>query len=118
MEANPPFNANKDDNLINRRLILLKRKVFVFPTSKADQEFFEVRILAYLMGLDKESLSKSCWDMVWVRNNFGESSKYLYFNERTQKLYLDINFFEWAKLTCQLMNEELKLKANNDENNS
>jgi hypothetical protein len=113
-----PFNANKDDNIINRRLALFKRRVFIFDTSRADEKYFRTRIQNYLMGRDKGSLSKTCWDMIWIRNNEGITSKYLYFNERAQKLYLDHDFFEWAKLTCQLMNEQFKLIEANNETDS
>lgn len=93
--------------LVGSRLLSLHKKVFVFDSSPADELMFRKAILEYLLGKREDSLSQTMWLEVWERNEQGKFGKYTYFNERIQKVYLDRDFFEWCKTTCQLMNEEL-----------
>lgn len=81
-----------------------RKKIFIYDSSSADEMYFKTRIINYLNDKDEPTLTKVCWDMTWIRNNEGKFSKYLYFNERHQRLYLDYDFWEWAKATCQLLN--------------
>lgn len=89
------------------RLLSLHKKVFVFDSSSADELIFRKAILEYLLGKREDSLTQTMWFEVWERNEQGKYGKYTYFNERIQKVYLDRDFFEWCKIICQLMNEEL-----------
>lgn len=93
--------------LVGSRLLSLHKKVFVFDSSPADELMFRKAILEYLLGKREDSLTQTMWLEVWERNEQGKFGKYTYFNERIQKVYLDRDFFEWCKITCQLMNEEL-----------
>lgn len=91
-----------------RKLKRLRRRVFTFSSSSADEKIFTQKILDYLQDKTEfDSLHKLLWHWTWVRNDEGKFSKYLYFNERIQKLYLDRDFYAWAKLICQMLNEEL-----------
>jgi hypothetical protein len=110
------FIVDAENNIIRRRIKKLVKHVFVFESSRADKKYFEERIFHYLNGKsDFESLSKETWDMVYQRNDEGKTSRYLYFNERMQRLYLDREFWDWVKLTCKLMSSELTKLNNNDE---
>ena len=69
---------------------------FNFTSSEADEKFFRKAIYNYLRN-PKNGFREMLWYAVYERNNKGETSNYLYFNERNQKLYLDNKFFDWAK---------------------
>lgn len=43
-----------------------------------------------------KSFTDLLWHITWLRNDKGKTAKYLYFNDHTQKLYLDRNFRDWA----------------------
>lgn len=84
---------------VSKRLRALERRVFTFDSSKADLAYFKQRITDWCKEPEYTiSLTKLCWEMTWERNNEGRTCKYLYFNERSQRLYLDNDFFEWVKL--------------------
>lgn len=103
-EQIPPLALNPD---VISRLSKLRKKVFVFDSSEADEKAFKQRIVDYLEGKAEHTLTKTLWYIVWERNEKGLYGKYTYFNEYVQRVYLDKNFFEWAKLMCQILNEEL-----------
>lgn len=99
------YEMSEDDEIMLNRL---RRKVFIYAKSDEDELYFRQRIASFLQ--DKEgykTFTEVCWNMVWIRNNEGTMSNYLYFNDRSQKLFLDRTFFEWVKLVCRLINEEL-----------
>ena len=84
---------------VSKRLRALERRVFTFDSSKADMAYFKQRISDWLKeDTYTMSLTQLCWDMTWQRNDEGRTIKYLYFNERVQKCYLDRDFFEWVKI--------------------
>lgn len=107
MQPNEPRQPALRQADVSRRLLSLHKKVFVFDSSKSDELMFRKAILDYLLGKREDSLTQTMWLEVWERNEQGKFGKYTYFNERIQKVYLDRDFFEWCKITCQLMNEEL-----------
>lgn len=100
----PPLALNPD---VISRLSKLEKKVFVFDSSEADKKAFKQRIVDYLESKADDTLTKTIWNIVWERNDEGRYLKYCDFNEYRQRVYLDKNFFEWAKLMCQILNEEL-----------
>lgn len=93
---------------VSSRLSKLRKKVFTFATSEKDEKYFINRITNYLLDKDKSTLSEVLWDATWIRNDKGKFCKYLYFNEYIQRLYLDRDFFEWAKLMCNILENELE----------
>ena len=107
VEVASSVHHHKGNALVGSRLLSLQKKIFVFDSSPADELMFRKAILEYLLGKREDSLTKTMWLEVWERNEQGKFGKYTYFNERIQKVYLDKDFFEWCKITCQLMNEEL-----------
>lgn len=100
--------------IVSSRLSVLLECVFVYSESKSDERYFKERIVNYLKGKDEPTLTKTMWNACWVRNDKGLRSKYLYFNEYNQRLYLDKDFWEWCKLYCQLADCELKKIINNE----
>lgn len=85
----------------------LKRKVFTFDTSEADERAFKQEIANYLQGNAEQTLTKTLWGIVWERNEKGKYGKYTFFNESSQKVYLDWDFFKWATIICSILNVEL-----------
>lgn len=80
----------------------LEGKVFVYDSSAADRRYFINELTRWVRrdgGIS--SLTQCCWHMTWVRNNEGRTSKYLFFNERTQRLFLDRHFFEWVTIVVK-----------------
>ena len=94
---------------VSSRLLSLHKKVFVYDSSEADEKFFRQRIVDYLNGKAEDTLTKTMWYAVWERNDGGKTLMYCDFNEYRQRVYFDKNFWEWAKLMCQKLNEELAM---------
>lgn len=86
----------------------LHRKVFIFDTSDADEKAFRITIQNWLMHDSSQSFTQMLWEIIWIRNDKGKFSKYLFFNEHSQKLFLDRHFLEWAKLTLNEMEQAMK----------
>lgn len=110
-----PVSVVNSINQIPDRIAALRKQVFCFDSSQADERYFRQRIVSYLNGKDEFTLTKTIWNACWEVNGKGKTSKYLYFNERAQRLYLDRLFWEWAKLMCQLLAEQLN--SIDDKNN-
>lgn len=92
---------------VSAKLVKLKKRVFTFAGAEADELAFKNRIVEYLNGKAESTLTDTMRNIVWERNSCGKTTKYLYFNERIQRLYLDRNFFEWCKIVCNQLSEEL-----------
>ena len=103
------------DMVITKHISKLRKKVFVFESSAADEKKFKQRIVNYILVMGAETLTQVLWNEAFIINNNGKHTKYLYFNNRFQKLYLDKQFYLWAKLTCQIINESL-MKLNDLDN--
>lgn len=106
-----------------KMLKVLKRKVFTYDSSAADEVFFKNRIAEFFKTLNSvPSINNpSSWHhheygnfkdfvfkLVWERNGGGHTDKYIFFNEETQKVYLDRPFYEWAKLVGNMIYQELQ----------
>lgn len=92
----------------------LERKVFIFWESKdADKKYFIDRITQFICtenDIEENEWgdwSKYLWTSIWINNDSGKTAKYLYFNERTQKLFIDRDFRKWADLMFDKINEEM-----------
>lgn len=89
----------------------LRRRVFRFNGSAADERFFKLAISEWLRNEGEKAgatFTDLLWHITWLRNNKGQTTKYLYFNEHLQRLFLDKDFLEWAKIICQAQNELIK----------
>lgn len=82
----------------------LAKKIFIYDSSEADERFFK-QALADFKG--DTTLTGYMFKKVWERNAGGTTSKYCFFNERSQKIYLDRTFFKWC---CMVSEEQNKLK--------
>lgn len=81
----------------------LHRKIFVFDTSDADEKAFRICIQNWLMHESNQEFEQMLREIIWLRNDKGKTIKYMYFNERHQKIHMDRYFMEWAKLTLNEM---------------
>lgn len=89
--------------------IALRRKVFVYPSSDADEMHFKQRIVDYLNGkTHQKTLTSAMYQVVWERNNKGETLKYMTFNDHQQRVYLSSHFQKWAQRMCSLIEKELE----------
>lgn len=76
----------------------LEEEVFCYPESYMDMDFFLKCISEYAQGHTKFQTFTDCmYNACWVVNKYGKSQKYMHFNERVQKLYLEAFFWEWSK---------------------
>lgn len=106
------------------------KKIFQYDSSEADERFFRTGICDFFKGLDYspdmsapyswyDSNNKSFKDhiieLIWIRNNEGITSKYMYFNDHNQRLYLDNIMWEWCVLAAKMIYSELK-KVNQNAN--
>lgn len=104
-KALPPAQVPQSTPL---RLAKLRKAVFAFSSSEADEKYFKQAIVKYLTDdTIHESLRRYMWLQVWERNEQGKYGKYTYFNERSQKVHLDRTFFKWVELICNILNVEL-----------
>jgi hypothetical protein len=77
----------------------LCKRVFKYPSSPADERFFRAGMQSWLQEPwhhEKPNFRQLLFNMTWVRNNGGEYLKYMFFNERAQRVYLDRDFEKWA----------------------
>lgn len=100
------------DLRVSQRLKLLEKKVFVFKTSEADKKYFQNELTKLAKeGMQESNFNQFCWNRIYERNNGGTNCKYLYFNEHNQKLYVDRDFYEWAKLTLDEIEKLIEKNA-------
>lgn len=96
------------------RLKKLERKVFKWDdTRKEDLEYFHQGIKSWLVNdwyYDGEwmELRDLAWRLNWYANGRGKTIKYLYFNERREKLHLDRDFWKWFQLKTDLITWNLQ----------
>lgn len=88
----------------------LERKVFLWPDCKErDRHSLKMAIQHFVMNDPGYGFYKMLWAAVHEVNDGGKTMKYLYFNERIQRFYLDRHFEEWAKAISQLTAQELEI---------
>lgn len=91
----------------------LKKKVFKYDSSEADEKFFRHEIYKWLKNDtvykgEYTEFKDLLWNIIYARSNNGTNSKYLYFNEHNQKLYVDRDFYAWADLVCLEIGESFR----------
>lgn len=75
----------------------LENRVFTFESSPADEKYFRTALARWVKARgDERDWTQFLWDLTFERNDQGKTIKYLFFNERSQKLYLERLFVEWA----------------------
>lgn len=78
-------------------------------SDKEDLEYIHQAIICWLESgryFDDEffqSHREFAYRVIWYVNNEGKTTKYLYFNERNQKIYVDRDFYEWFQLKTNLV---------------
>lgn len=112
------INADGDSRQVDCfvRLRKLHPKVFHFSSSEHDEKVFKNEIYRWLKNDCKfngewMSFNKLLWQITWLVNDEGRTSKYLYFNEYNQKLYVDRDFREWAELIRDVIEKHLEKQA-------
>ncbi len=85
----------------------LEKLVFTYDSSKADNRYFRMQLMEYINTGQKQDFRQYLWDHLYIRNGNGQTSKYLHFNERNQKLYIDRLFLEWATRTLRHIQTEI-----------
>lgn len=99
-------------NRVSQRLQKLEKKVFVFSSSESDKNYFKTELFKLAKnGMKESSFNQFCWLRIYEVNSEGKTSKYLYFNEYNQKLYVDRDFYEWAELTLDEIEKLLEKNA-------
>lgn len=96
------------DKEVKIKIEKLQKKVFIFDTSDADEKAFKIAIQNWILHDTGESFRQMLWNIIWLRNDKGKYSKYLYFNENNQKLYGDRDFLAWADLMLEQMQKEIE----------
>lgn len=92
----------------------IQRKVFIYDTTQDDIEHMHQSILSWLENnrkFDDEYLhdhKEFTFRVLWYLNNRGKTTKYLFFNERKQRLFLDRDFYEWFKIKTNLVEFNLE----------
>jgi hypothetical protein len=85
-----------------------EHKIFKYPSSEADKRYFKQKMYEWLIK-PEGTFTDMIWKMVHDRNNGGYTHKYLHFNEHTQRLRLENDFFEWCKQTSDKIYATIKL---------
>jgi hypothetical protein len=98
-----------DGPIGEKELARLERKVFLWPDCKErDRHRLKVAIQKFVMNDPGYGFYKMLWDAVHEVNDGGQTCKYLYFNERIQRFFLDRHFEAWAKAISELTSIELE----------
>jgi len=78
----------------------LHKRVFVYDQSSADETFFRTAFFSLVKGDrglgDRGTFDDFLWHLIYELTE-GYSSRYLYFNDRAQRLYVDWAFRAWAE---------------------
>lgn len=118
------LNDIKGQPVTDAKLIkVLKRKIFIYDTSTADELYFRKGIADFFRGIDYEpfldtagswhardgtSFKDYVFGLVWERNEGGKTGKYTHFSNRNQRVYLENGFYEWAKVAAKMIYSELQ----------
>lgn len=98
-----------DEPIDEKTLARLERKVFLWSDCKErDRHSLKMAIQKFVRADPGYGFFKMLWDAVHEVNDGGKTIKYLYFNERAQRMYLDRDFVEWAKAISELTSIELE----------
>jgi|AntRauTorckE6833_2_1112554.scaffolds.fasta_scaffold59670_2 hypothetical protein len=101
------YGASKEE--MEKKLQKLEKQVFIYEMPAADIDFIYESLVSWMQSggiYDDEyfeSLKKFAFRMLWYLNDGGKTTKYLYFNERTQRLYVDVKFMAWIRLKAKLV---------------
>jgi hypothetical protein len=88
----------------------LERRVFHYwGRADKDKRYFKKCIVDFLNIPDSRSFTQFMTEAIWRLNGEGQSTKYMYFNNYTQRLYIDKYFHEWMERTIKKIHVELKL---------
>lgn len=89
----------------------LANRVFVFESSPSDEKYFRQKLYELAAGQIRnyEGFNRFLWHEIFIRNDGGKTIKYLYFNERAQKLYVDWYFEVWAEKAFDEIENRLTL---------
>lgn len=89
----------------------LRKRVFCYDTSEADERFFKLKIAEWLQGTGYQGMRWYAFLMqiIWERNGGGKTVKYMYFNEFQQRLYVDKEFDKWALSIRDIQKKLLKI---------
>jgi hypothetical protein len=91
----------------------LANRVFVYDSSTADEKFFRQGIYELIIGQrpHEHTYREFLWKLIYERSNSGRTSKYLHFNDWTQRLSVDWAFQAWAEKVCDEIECRLKETA-------
>lgn len=84
------------------KLARLERIVFDDDDSGAHKTYFKYHLFNYIKNEDYTPFIKYLWNIIWERDQ-GKTLHYLYFNERSQKIYVDRVFIKWAHEITEIM---------------
>lgn len=95
------LSAIKIDKKTAVQISKLAKKIFCYETSCHDEMAFKSEIVKYLKGLSKPTLSETARCIIYKINDGGLGTKYMYFNNEKQKLYVDRDVMEWFTLVAE-----------------
>lgn len=83
-----------DYEQLQKTVMRLSSKVFVYNNS--DEKNLKMRIYTSQLNNDSVDFDKLITDLIYIVNNNGKTTKYLFFNNNTQKLRTDNTVMDWA----------------------
>lgn len=93
----------------NATITSLEKKVFVYPSSEADKLYFKRQIIEFTGIYPKhKTFTEFLYKIVHDVNDGGRTTKYMYFNDRQQRVFLDRTFYDWAVKYISLVEKELE----------
>lgn len=99
----PVFNVTENQAIQiadqEKRIASIEKRIFIYDTSIKDRRYFLQQIAAWLNQKPTiRNLTELSYQMIHAANDNGRTTKYMYFNEKSQRLYIDNTVFEWIKL--------------------
>ena len=95
----PVFNVTENQAIQiadqEKRIASIEKRIFIYDTSIKDRRYFLQQIAAWLNQKPTiRNLTELSYQMIHAANDNGRTTKYMYFNEKSQRLYIDNTVFE------------------------
>lgn len=85
----------------------LEHTIFYYKLKgEADKVAFKKVIMEWVKDDVYHDFKKVMNSAIWLANNKGQTINYMYFNERSHRLYIDNKMWEWCNIIRELMELE------------
>jgi hypothetical protein len=91
------------DKEITQKALQLSRKIFATNLSKMDEIVFKNAIYLHVVNGSNQSLNDLANNIIYERNSFGKTTRYMRLNSNSQKLHIEQDVVEWFEIIHQII---------------